>query len=80
LECSQELVYVVGLSGPAPWDELRTLQEELEKYKHGVSERARMVIADKADLLASDGDPEDVRTARAKLARLEHFKREVMDY
>jgi hypothetical protein len=33
----------------------------------------------KTDLLASDGDPEDVRTARAKLARLEQFIRE-MDY
>ena len=79
-ECSQELVYVMDLSGPSLWDELCTLQEELEKYKHGVRKQARMVIADKVDLLASDGDLEDVRMACAKLAQLEHFKREVMDY
>ena len=75
MERSLALVYVVDLSGPAPWDELRMLQEELEKYKPGMSARARMVIANKADLLGSDGDPEEVRLARAKLARLEEFVR-----
>jgi GTPase len=73
MERSYALVYVVDLSGPAPWDELRMLQEELEKYKCGMSKRARMVIANKADLLANEGDPEAVRLARAKLARLEEF-------
>ena len=74
--CSMErwhaLVYLVDLSGPAPWGELRMLQHELEKYKRGMNEWARMVIANKADLLASDGDLE-VRMARAKLPRLEEF-------
>jgi len=79
MERSHALVYVVDLSGPAPWDELRMLQEELEKYKCGMSKRARMVIANKADLLAGDGDPEGVRLARAKLARLEGFVREEVD-
>ena len=77
MERSHALVYVVDLSGPAPWDELRMLQEELEKYKCGMSKRARMVIANKADLLASGGDPEEVRLARAKLTRLEEFVREM---
>lgn len=77
MERSHALVYVVDLSGPAPWDELRMLQQELEKYKGGMSKRARMVIANKADLLASDGDPEEVRMARAKLTRLEEFVREM---
>jgi GTP-binding protein len=76
MERSHALVYVVDLSGPAPWDDLRMLQEELEKYKPGMSKRARMVIANKADLLASDGDPEEVQLARVKLARLEEFVRE----
>jgi GTP-binding protein len=78
MERSHALVYVVDLSGPAPWDELRMLQDELEKYKCGMSQRARMVIANKADLLASDGDPEEVRLAHAKLARLEEFVRQEM--
>ncbi|KAI9444507.1 P-loop containing nucleoside triphosphate hydrolase protein [Lactarius indigo] len=49
--------------------------QELEKYKPGMSARARMVIANKADLLGSDGDPEEVRLAREKLVRLEEFVR-----
>jgi GTP-binding protein len=79
MERSHALVYVVDLSAPAPWDELRMLREELEKYKVGMSGRARMVIANKADLLAGEGDPEEVRLARAKLARLEEFVRDEMD-
>lgn len=43
-ERSHVLVYVVDLSGPAPWNELRMLREELGKYKVGMSRRARMVI------------------------------------
>jgi GTP-binding protein len=79
MERSHALVYVVDLSGSAPWDELRMLREELEKYKVGMSRRARMVIANKADLLASDANPEEVQLARAKLARLEEFVRDEMD-
>ena len=79
MERSLALIYVVDLSGPAPWDELRMLKEELEKYKPGMSARARMVIANKADLLGGDGDPEEVRLARAKLAQLEEFVRTSMD-
>jgi GTP-binding protein len=80
MERSLALVYVVDLSGPAPWDELRMLREELEEYKEGMSKRARMVIANKADLLASDGNSDDVRLARAKLARLEEFVRAEMGH
>jgi GTPase involved in cell partitioning and DNA repair len=36
-ERSNVLVYVVDLSGPAPWSELRMLREELGKYKVGMS-------------------------------------------
>jgi GTPase len=80
MERSLALIYVVDLSGPAPWDELNMLREELEKYKTGMSNRARMVIANKADLLAAEGDPEEVRLARAKFARLEEFVRDEMDH
>ncbi|KAH9956381.1 GTPase [Lactifluus volemus] len=78
MERSLALVYVVDLSGPEPWNDLWMLREELEKYKDGMSRRARMVIANKADLLASDGDPEEVQLARAKLARLEEFVKDKM--
>jgi GTP-binding protein len=39
-----------------------------------------MVIANKADLLAAEGDPEEERLARAKLAGLEEFVRDEMDH
>ena len=78
IERSPALVYVVDLSGPAPWDELRVLRAELEKYKPGMSAQARMVVANKADLLAQDGSAEQVEEARAKLARLERFVAEEM--
>ncbi len=66
IERSLALVYVVDLSGPSPEDELRVLREELETYKPGLSAKARMVIAKKADLLSSDADSAVV-AARTKL-------------
>ena len=74
IERSHALAYVVDLSGPAPWDELRVLREELEKYKPGMSAKARIVVANKADLLGGSGaSEEDIVEARAKLRRLEEF-------
>jgi GTPase len=75
IERSPALVYVVDLAGPAPWDELMVLKNELEKYKPGMSEKARLVLANKADLLGGgeSGDEQAVDEARAKLARLEAF-------
>ena len=74
IERSHALAYVVDLSGSAPWDELRVLREELEKYKPGMSAKARIVVANKADLLGGSGaSEEDIVEARAKLRRLEEF-------
>ena len=74
MERSLALAYVVDLSGPAPWDELRVLRDELETYQHGMSGRARMVIANKADLLGCDDqDPQLIEEARRKLQKLVEF-------
>lgn len=73
LERSPALVYVVDLSTENPWEELRVLREELEKYQPGMSDRARLVIANKADLLAGEGSEEAVQEARNKLRQLEEF-------
>ncbi|KAG5652216.1 hypothetical protein H0H81_005797 [Sphagnurus paluster] len=73
MERSLALVYVVDLSGPAPWEELAILREELEKYQPGMSAKARMVIANKADLLGGDDDPAAVEEAKKKLKTLEEF-------
>ena len=79
IERSPALVYVVDLSGPAPWDELAVLKEELEKYKPGMSTKARLVIANKADLLGEDGDEASVLAARQKLAKLQEYVRTEME-
>ncbi|KAG5645175.1 hypothetical protein DXG03_006800 [Asterophora parasitica] len=73
MERSLALVYVVDLSGPEPWKELGVLREELDKYQPGMSAKARMVIANKADLLAGGGDPVAVQEAKQKLVRLEEY-------
>ncbi|KAG8987641.1 GTPase of the mitochondrial inner membrane that associates with the large ribosomal subunit [Tulasnella sp. 427] len=72
IERSLALVYVVDLFGPAPWDQLRVLKNELETYKAGLSRRARMVIANKADKL-NDSDEDAVNDAKAKLEKLKSF-------
>lgn len=74
IERSLALVYVVDLSGEAPWDELRVLRNELETYQSGLSGKARMVLATKADLI-DDSDHEAVLTAKAKLQRLTDWAR-----
>ncbi|KAH8112261.1 hypothetical protein DFH11DRAFT_1608890 [Phellopilus nigrolimitatus] len=72
IERSLALVYVVDFSGPSPERELRILRDELETYKPGLSAKARLVIANKADLLGVDGDA-SVEEAKEKLKRLEEF-------
>ncbi|KAF8843532.1 GTP-binding protein Obg/CgtA [Paxillus ammoniavirescens] len=78
IERSHALVYVVDLSGPAPWEELGVLRGELEKYQPGMSEKARLVIANKADLLAGNSEAQAVTEAKEKLAKLEHYVRTEM--
>ncbi|THV00823.1 GTP-binding protein Obg/CgtA [Dendrothele bispora CBS 962.96] len=73
MERSLALVYVVDFSVPAPWDQLAVLRDELEQYQPGMSRKARMVIANKADLMGGDGDPESVAQAKEKLRQLEEF-------
>jgi GTP-binding protein len=73
MERSLALAYVVDLSAPEPWEELRVLRAELESYQPGMSHKARMVIANKADLLGGDGSLEEVEEAKRKLKTLEEY-------
>ena len=72
IERSLALVYVVDFSGPNPEQELRILRDELETYQQGLSAKARLVIANKADLLGTEGGP-SVEEAKEKLRKLETF-------
>jgi len=73
IERSLALVYVVDFSKDEPWDDVEVLRMELEAYKEGLSSKARLIIANKADLAVGEngGSEDEVRTARAKLRRLE---------
>jgi len=71
IERSLALVYVVDFSRCAPWEDVETLRSELEAYKKGLSGKACLIVANKADLAASSRSTEDVRAAREKLMRLE---------
>ncbi|KAG0174076.1 hypothetical protein DFQ28_009751 [Apophysomyces sp. BC1034] len=62
VERAKVLVYVLDLSGPAPWEDLRTLQHELEAYRPGLTERQALIVANKAD---------QVHVAKDNLARLQ---------
>ncbi|KAL5497933.1 MTG2 [Sanghuangporus vaninii] len=71
IERSLALVYVVDFSGPDPQRELRVLRDELEAYQPSLSTKARLVVANKADLL---GEQEStVEEAREKLEQLQRF-------
>ncbi|PVF96949.1 GTP-binding protein Obg/CgtA [Serendipita vermifera] len=78
VERAPVLVYVVDLSAPSPWDDLLTVRDELEAYKPGLSAKARMVLANKADALAA-GTEEEVAQAKEKLARLKDTAREMWE-
>lgn len=49
IERSLVLAYVLDLSRPAPHDDMRALEKELEAYKPGLSRKSRLVIVNKAD-------------------------------
>ena len=74
IERAPVLVYVVDLAGDRPWDDLRTVRDELEAYNPGLSAKARLVIANKADLLQAESE-DQVREARQKLEMLEKAAR-----
>ena len=62
VERAKILVYVVDLSGEAPWKDLQTLQSELEAYRPGLTKRQSLIVANKAD---------QVRRAKDNLEQLQ---------
>lgn len=74
IERARLLLYVVDLSLPNPELELNVLKTELENYEEGLSRRAKLVVANKADLCV--GGQEE---AAEKLERLHNWMRENSD-
>lgn len=70
IERSKVLVYIVDLSGKDPVRDLLVLKQELEDYKPGLSERARIIVANKADKV----DESDEASVQAMKEKLEGIK------
>jgi GTP-binding protein len=62
VERAKILVYVIDVSGPSPFEDLKTLQYELEAYRPGLTKRQSLIVANKAD---------KVGTAKENLALLQ---------
>ncbi|RIA98983.1 P-loop containing nucleoside triphosphate hydrolase protein [Glomus cerebriforme] len=50
IERSKVLVYVIDLSENQPWEDWIILQNELEKYRPGLTKRPSLIVANKADI------------------------------
>ncbi|PWN32592.1 GTP-binding protein Obg/CgtA [Meira miltonrushii] len=63
------LYYVVDVSSTAeaPWDDVRLVFDELEKYREGLSEKVQGIVANKCDALDVDGGDGEARTKLLKL-------------
>lgn len=69
IERSRVLIYVVDLSSRSPVEDLRVLREELEAYQAGLSQRARIVVANKADKV-NENSAEAVKGMKDKLEQI----------
>jgi GTP-binding protein len=60
IERTSVLIYVIDVSSKEPWLDLQTVQEELEKYKVGLSKRPGIICANKADLKGAELNLEEL--------------------
>ena len=56
VERAKILVYVIDVSGPSPFEDLKTLQYELEAYRPGLTKRQSLIVANKADKVGTAKD------------------------
>jgi GTP-binding protein len=75
IERSKVLVFIVDLSGKDPVKDVEVLKQELEDYKEGLSERARIIVANKADRV-DENDPDSVQRMKDKLKGLKKLASE----
>lgn len=65
IERSPVLAYVLDLTKPCPVEDLQVLKEELEVYKPGLSERAGVVVLNKADDVPEEEGKKRVEDVKA---------------
>ena len=78
VERSRLLVYVLDLSSRTPTKDLDVLQEELEAYRPGLSQRARIIVANKADCI-DENDSGALQGMKTKLAEIRNRVQEWQD-
>ena len=64
IERTSVLLYVLdmgGVDGRAPWDDLESLEQELELYLPGLSKRPSLIVANKMDLPEAEANLAELR-------------------
>lgn len=61
------LAYVLDLTEPEPWRDLKVLHNELASYRNDLPTKARLVIVNKADQFET---PTEIQDAKTKLDRI----------
>ena len=67
------LAYVLDLTEPEPWKDLKVLHDELASYRDDLPGKARLVIVNKADMF---GERQEIERAKGKLERI---KKQVLE-
>ncbi|SPC67736.1 related to MTG2 - Mitochondrial GTP binding protein [Ustilago sp. UG-2017b] len=68
------LAYVLDLTEPEPWKDLKVLHNELAEYREDLPEKARLVIVNKADQFEK---PEEIEMAKEKVDKIKRQAREI---
>lgn len=68
------LAYVLDLTEPEPWKDLKVLHNELAEYREGLPGKARLVIVNKADQFEK---PEEIEMAKEKVDKIKRQAREI---
>ncbi|XP_017578073.2 mitochondrial ribosome-associated GTPase 2 isoform X1 [Pygocentrus nattereri] len=61
IERCRFLLFVLDMSSPSPWEQLQHLQYELDQYEPGLSQRPRVIVANKMDLTGTQENLEALR-------------------
>ncbi|XP_066527394.1 mitochondrial ribosome-associated GTPase 2 [Hoplias malabaricus] len=56
------LLFVLDMTSPFPWEQLQDLQYELDQYEPGLSQRPKVIVANKMDLSGTQGNLEALRS------------------
>ncbi|SNX83951.1 related to MTG2 - Mitochondrial GTP binding protein [Melanopsichium pennsylvanicum] len=70
------LAYVLDLTEPEPWKDLKILHDELGSYREDLPTKAKLVIVNKADMFGTENEVEE---AKAKLEKVKKQSVEIWE-